>query len=219
MLNWQHIGQLIRKDMVLEWRQRYAFYGVLLYVASTVFVLFMLLDKPEGVIWNALFWVVQLFVTVNTVAKSFVQEGPHRHAYYYTLTHPQNFIVAKLVYNVILMVLMSAVSLGVFMLMLGNPVLLPLRFVGVVMLGGVSLSLLFTVLAAVAAKAHNSASLLAILGFPLVIPMLMILTNLAKGAFIDVIQQELMKQVVIMGLLDVLVIGLGMILYPFLWKD
>jgi heme exporter protein B len=56
---------LVKKDILLELRQKYAFYGILLYIVSTVFVINLMIGKPEEKIWNALFWVVQLFVSVN----------------------------------------------------------------------------------------------------------------------------------------------------------
>jgi heme exporter protein B len=59
---------------MLEMRQQYSFYGVILYVASTIFVLFLTLgDGADSVTWNTLFWVTQLFVCINAVAKSFLQ--------------------------------------------------------------------------------------------------------------------------------------------------
>ena len=63
---------LVKKDMLLEWRQRHALFGILLYVFSTVFVINLMVGEPEEKIWNALVWVVQLFVCVNAVAACFI---------------------------------------------------------------------------------------------------------------------------------------------------
>ena len=67
----KQIITLFKKDVLLETRQQYTFYGVLLYVAATVFIIYLSTGQPENEIWNALFWIVQLFVCVNAVAKSF----------------------------------------------------------------------------------------------------------------------------------------------------
>jgi len=73
------IKQLIAKEMLLEWRQKYAFNGSILYVVSTVFVCYLsfknIIDPP---VWNALFWIIMLFVSVNAIAKSFIQENSAR---------------------------------------------------------------------------------------------------------------------------------------------
>ncbi|HVI48968.1 MAG TPA: heme exporter protein CcmB [Chitinophaga sp.] len=215
----QQIVTLVKKDLLLELRQQYAFYGVLLYILSTVFVINLMMGKPEDKLWNALFWVIQLFVAVNAIAKSFMQESRGRLLYFYSLVHPRNFIAAKLIYNVILMVIMSLIALGCSMVFLGNPLNNAAYFTGIVLLGGTSLSLLFTVLAAIAAQANHNAALMAVMGFPLVLPVLMLLANISLSAFVTVYQPGLPKMFLLLGGMDVLIIGLTMILFPFLWKD
>ena len=76
------------------------------------------------------------------------------------------------------MLLMSTISLVLFAILLGSPVDNIYLFLSIVCLGGVSLSLVFTLLAAIAAKAQQNAALMAILGFPLIIPQLFLLIRL-----------------------------------------
>src|SRR5690606_29945221 len=94
----------------------------------TVFVLYMMAGQPESKVWNALFWIAQLFVTVNTVAKSFLQEGDARLRYYFTLVTPAQYMLGKMVYSLVLMLVMMGVSLILFHLLLGNPIQKPVRF-------------------------------------------------------------------------------------------
>src|ERR1700741_3558497 len=101
------IYTLLKKDLLLELRQQHSFYGILLYVASTTFVLYLSVNKPTSDVWNGLFWIIQLFVCVNAVAKSFLQESRGRMLYFYSITNTGAFIIAKLLYNIILMLLMS----------------------------------------------------------------------------------------------------------------
>jgi heme exporter protein B len=103
-----------KKDLLLELRQKHTFYGILLYIASTVFVLFLSMDEPDAAVWNSLFWVIQLFVCVNAVAKSFLQESEGRMLYYYTIISPFSFIISKLLYNIFLMIIMSSIALLLF---------------------------------------------------------------------------------------------------------
>src|SRR5438046_3131404 len=132
---------LLKKDLLLEFRQQHTFFGILLYIASTIFVLYLSMDQPEANTWNSLFWLIQLFVCVNTVAKSFLQESKNRMLYFYSVTSPVQFIISKLLYNVILMALMSILSLLLFFIFLNNPVSNALRFTGIVILGGTSISI------------------------------------------------------------------------------
>jgi len=215
------ITALLKKDLLLELRQQHTFYGILLYIASTIFVLYLSMpESPEANVWNSLFWVIQLFVCVNTVAKSFLQENKGRMLYFYSITSPVEFIIAKLFFNIILMLIMSMVSLLLFFIFLDNPVTDSLRFTGIVLLGGTSISLVFTLMSAIAAKAQQNAALIAILGFPVILPQLLLLMRLSKAAFSEVFREGAVIQLSgLIGLMDVLVIVLAVILFPYLWKD
>ena len=214
----RHIYTLIKKDLLLEVRQQYSFYGILLYIIATIFVLYMTIREPEAKVWNGLFWVIQLFICINAVAKSFLQETRGRMLYFYSIVNPRDFILAKLVFNSVLMLLMSFLSILLFSLFLGNPVQKALPFIGLVLLGGWSLSLVFTFLSAIAAKAQQNAAIMAILGFPIIIPQLMLLMQLANTVFSDKTGIAFSTLLLIVTL-DILVVMLAVILFPFLWKD
>ena len=215
----QHIISLIQKDVLLETRQQYTFYGILLYVASTIFVVYLSIGQPEEKTWNALFWIIQLFVCVNAVAKSFLAENRGRMLYFYSIAGARDFVMAKLIFNLLLMLLMSLLSLAVFTVLLGNPLENGLAFIGITILGGASLSLVFTFLAAIAAKAQQQAALMAIMGFPLIIPQLLLLMKISTVAFSNVIQGGLWQMILLLIALDAMVALLAVILFPFLWKD
>jgi heme exporter protein B len=219
-MNRQHpIVTLIRKDILLETRQQYTLYGIFLYVASTIFVVYLSMGQPEDRVWNGLFWVIQLFVCVNAVAKSFLAESRGKMLYFYSIAGAKDFVLSKLIFNAILMLLMSCLSLVIFTVLLGNPIEYAWEFLGIACLGGISLSLVFTFLAAIAAKAQQQAALMAIMGFPVIIPQLLILMKISTAAFSAVIQAGLWQLILMLIGLDILVIALAIILFPFLWKD
>jgi heme exporter protein B len=217
----QRVLALLKKDILLESRQKHMLYGILLYVAATIFVIYLSIpNSPDATIWNSLFWVIQLFVCVNAVAKSFLQEGKGRMLYFYTLVSPVEFIVSKLLYNALLMLVMSLISLVLFFIFLGNPLANTLSFTGIVMLGGLGISLVFTIMSTLAAKAQQNAALIAILGFPVILPELLLLMKLSKAAFAEVFREgALMQMAGLTMAMDGLVVVLAIILYPYLWKD
>ena len=218
MKSLKHIFALFKKDLLLEVRQQYSFYGIILYIIATVFVLYMAMEEPEPKVWNGLFWVIQLFICINAVAKSFLQESRGRMIYFYSIAGPKEFVLAKLLFNSVLMLLMGLFCLVLFSLFLGNPVQKALQFIGLVLLGGWGLSLVFTFLAAIAAKAQQNAAIMAILGFPIIIPQLMLLMKLSNTVFSGSTGIPL-ETVLLLVALDILVIMLAIILFPFLWKD
>lgn len=215
-----YIWTLFKKDWMLEMRQQYSLYGVMLYVASTIFVLYLAIEDPNAATWNALFWITQLFVCINAVAKSFLQENKGRMLYFYSLCHPAVFVMAKLLYNVVLMSILNLFNLIIFIALMGNPTEQVFQFIGISFLGGIGLSLVFTMLAAIASKAMQQASLMAILGFPIIIPQLLLLIRLSRMAFAEIFRPGAAMQIVLLLLaLDLGIILLSVILFPFLWKD
>lgn len=211
---------LLKKDLLLEFRQQHTFYGTLLYIASTIFVLFLSVSDMDTNVWNGLFWVIQLFVCVNAVAKSFLQESKGKMLYYFSIVSPVAFIIAKIIYNVCLMIGMSLVSLLLYTVLLGNPLSNVWQFTAIVVLGGGSLSLVFTLMSAISAKANQNAALIAILGFPVILPMLLLLIQLSKTAFSEIFREGALLQLalLVMGL-DALIIVMAVILFPYLWKE
>ena len=213
------IWQLFKKDLLLESRQQYTLYGILLYVASTIFVLYLSMGEPEENSWNGLFWIVLLFVCVNAVAKSFLQESRGRMLYFYSIAGARDFVLSKLLFNLFLMVCMSLLSLLLFTLLLGNPLEHLGLFMLITCLGGGSISLVFTFLAAIAARAQQSTALMAVMGFPIIIPQILLLMKISAVAFSSVVQAGLWQMVGLLIGLDIMVVLLAVILFPFLWKD
>jgi heme exporter protein B len=157
---------------------------------------------------------------VNAVAKSFLQESRGRMLYFYSIASPVEFITAKLIFNLILMLLMCLISLMLFFLFLGNPTISIPLFIGVSMIGGIGISLVFTLMSAIAAKAQQNAALMAILGFPVILPQLMLLMRLSKVALGEVFREGAIIQLTgLILLLDLMVFVLAVVLFPYLWKD
>jgi heme exporter protein B len=124
-----------------------------------------------------------------------------------------------MIFNAALMLVMNLISLSLFMLLLGYPLAHPLLFLGISCFGACSISLVFSFLAAIAARAQQNAALMAILGFPLIIPQLMLLMRLSTLAFSDVFQSGLVSIILLLASFDVMIVVLSVILFPFLWKD
>lgn len=220
MNSYRQYLSLLKKEILLESRQQHTLYGVILYIASTVFVIYLTMESPDAETWNTLFWITQLFICINAVAKSFLQESRGRMLYYYTIASPTLFMLAKLSYNVLLMLAMNLINLFIYTALMGDPTFSYGLFVLVSLLGALGLSLVFTMLAAIASKAMQQASLMAILGFPIILPQLLLLIRLSKTAFSEVFRNGVPLQLILLLLaLDLMIVLLSLILYPFLWKD
>lgn len=210
---------LIRKELLIEWRSMHTLMGTLLYIASTVFAIYMMTSQPEPQVWNALFWIAQMFIIVNATAKSFIQEGPSRLKYYYTLVAPWQFILSKVLYNLLYVLALTVLCLLLFVVLLGNVLVEAGLFYGIAILGTASLSVLFTFLSAISGQARQGAAMSAILGFPLAIPMILVVSKLTVAAVTEIVQEGNWHLIGVIALLLVLMIILSLILYPFLWGE
>ncbi len=222
-ISFTQILALIKKEVLLELRQKHSLYGLILYISATIFVLYLSVDDAQNLgskTWTALFWVLQLFFCVNAVAKSFLSESKGRMLYYYSIVGPTNFIISKIIYNVLLMAIMSLMSLLLYAIYIGYPVLQGFSFLGITLLGGASISIVFTIMSAIAAKANQNAALIAIMGFPVILPLLLLIIRLCRVAFNEVFKEGAAMELcgTILGL-DALIIALVLVLFPYLWKD
>ena len=214
--------KLIAKEWRVEWRQRYALNGLLLYLVSTIFICYLSfnvrVNQMDPLTWNTLFWIILLFSAVNAIAKSFMQEHEGRMLYYYSLISPQLLIIARLIYNSILMLVMGVVGFLMYSLVLGNPVGDQTYFFLAIILASIGFSVTFTMISAIAAKAGNNQTLMAILGFPIVLPMLLMVVKLSKNALDGLDRASSTDEVLTLVAINILVGAVSFLLFPYLWR-
>jgi len=213
------VKYLIKKELLLEWRSKYALNGVLLYVVSTIFVCFLSLVSVVPITWNALFWIIMLFASINAVSKSFLQESKGRQLYIYTIASPLALIISKTIYNVLLMMVLTVIALCFYMLVFNYvPEDLGLYIVAT-LLGSLSFSTIFTMVSAISSKAGNGGMLMAILSFPVIIPVLIILIKLTKNAIDGLDRSVSLDEIGLLLIINVLVMAVSLLLFPYLWRD
>ena len=210
---------LVRKEILLEWRSKYAFNGILLYVVSTIFVCFLSFKQTDPVTWNALFWIIMLFASVNAIAKSFIQESKGRQLYYYSIASARAVILSKIIYNILLMLLLSIIAFVFYSVVFNNPVQDPLFYTIAVLIGSVSFASVFTMISGIASKANNSGSLMAVLSFPVIIPLLMVLIKFSKNAMDGLDRSVSLNEIAVLAAINLIVITVSLLLFPYLWKD
>ncbi|MTI20434.1 ABC transporter permease [Fulvivirga sp. RKSG066] len=214
---------LLKKEITIEWRQRYALNGILLYLVSTIFICYLSFNVKRNVLhpitWNALFWIIQMFVAISAVAKSFIQEREGRYLYYYSLFSPKSLIIARTLYNSALMLLMALAGYFIYALVLGNPVGNKLLFVVNLTLGAISFSFAFTMISAIASKGSNSQTLMAILGFPVILPMLLMIIKISKNAIDGLEFSTSYSEIATLLAINIIVGTTSYVLFPYLWRN
>lgn len=218
---------LLQKEILIEWRSKYAFNGVLLYVVSTVFVCYISFKLTPGffgsagysIVWNVLFWIIMLFAAVNAIAKSFLSESKGRMLYYYSITSAGAVILSKIIYNGLLMLILSVLTLMVYLLFFINTIGDPLYYFIAVLLGSISFSTVFTMVSAIASKAGNNSGLMAVLSFPVIIPVILVLIKLSKNAMDGIDRSFNYEHIILLCAINIIVIATSLLLFPYLWRD
>ena len=160
-----------------------------------------------------------LFASVNAIAKSFVQENSQRQLYYYALASPLAIIFSKILYNTVLLLLLSLLTFAGFSLVAGNPVKDTAQFFAALTLGSIGFSIALTFVSAISAKANNSATLMAILSFPVVIPIILLLLKISANALRLMQDSAVWKDMLTLVAIDGILLAVAFLLFPFLWRD
>jgi heme exporter protein B len=214
---------LVKKEFLLEFRLRYMFNAVLVYLAGAILICYFAFFGRGGdlspMTWNALFWIIVLLASVNAASRSFLLERASRHYYYYFMASPGAIILSKLIYNIVLLVFMALVGLMLFAFVMGSLVQDVPMFIGVTIVGAACLAATLTFVAAIAAQTQHSMTLMAVLSFPIVIPILLVLIKVSKNA-IDGLERSLSYQdIIVLLAVKVITITVSYLLFPYLWKN
>lgn len=215
------IRAILYKEMRIEWKQKYAINGLLLYVLGIVVVVSLAFEgkakTPQA--WNIMFWIVILFAAINTIAKSFIGERNSNLLYLYTLAHPMSVILAKMLYNSLLLMLIATLALLLSMLLGG---IMPQNFglfFGALLLGCAALATNLTLISAIAARAENKQTLLAVLSFPVIVPVLLSLIRITFKALDGFGWNEVQSSILLVGGITLVLAVVSTILFPVVWRE
>lgn len=215
------ILSLIKKELQLEFRQKSTIGGVVVYVIGTIFVSALCfkgkLDKPT---WNALFWVITLFTSVTISGKSFLKETGGQALFNYLHYTPAQFIIAKVLYNMVFMLVLSFITFFFYAFFIKNEVENLALFFIVLILASTGLAAVLSLMSAIASKANGNFAIMSILSFPVLMPLILVVIRISKQA-VDGIEWAgvSLSFISILAALNVLTISLSFLLFPYLWRD
>lgn len=215
----RQIKALVHKDVTIEWRSKYAINSIVLYIVSTVFVCYQSFNSVDSLVWNGLFWIILLFAAINAMSRSFSNENNNRQLYYYSIADPKAIILAKIIYNSLLMVALTVIAFITYNLIFGNPITNVSLYIVSIGLGSISFATVFTMIAGISSKTGNNNTLMAILGFPVIIPLLLILIKLSSHSIQGLDFGSSLKEISLLLFINVITITISLLLFPYLWRD
>jgi len=215
----QQLLALIKKEFTLEFRQKASLGGILVYVVATIFISALSFNKiivPE--VWNALFWIIFLFSAITICGKSFTKESGGAALNNYVLYKPLTFFTSKLIYNFIFLLSISLVTLFFYSWFVGYLINNFALFILVLTLACLGFSAILTLMSAIASKADNNYTMMSILSFPVLIPVLILALRVSRQAIDGLAWSVSTDFLLILISVNTICIVLSILLFPYLWR-
>lgn len=217
MLN--QIILLVRKDFIIDWRLKHPLTGILLYIASTIYTVYLSFDAViTPAVWSSLFWIILLFMATTSLSKSFIQEE-RRHLYYYFTVHPRVLILSKLMYSFVYLSGMGLFGLLIYILLTGQPDFSLDLFLLNVLNGIWGFSAAFTMIASLAVHTTQKGGMMAVLGFPVILPILLLAISNSRRIVEGGVWEEISSFSLILTSINVIIVVLTLILFPYSWRS
>ena len=214
---------LLKKEFTLELRRKSVLAGIVLYLISTTFICYLSfslrLAPVNAPVWSALLWIVVLFTVVNASAKSFIGEKAGSDIYMYSIASAESIIISKIVYNFLLSAFLAFSTFVLFTLFLNNPVQDLVVFFIALLLGAGALASVLTTVSGIAAKANNSNVLMAVLGFPVVIAIILPVVKITRNAIDGLDWSISQPELIILMAINCLIAAVSYLLFPYIWRS
>ncbi len=210
---------IIQRELRHELRSRKAWLAILLYTGSTVYISYLGLNgNTDSSTHNAVFWLLIIFISMFATSGSFA--GRESEMFYiYTLISPARFILARLLYNGFFLLSVSILAFICFQFFVGFGDTNMLIFLTALLLTVWGISSLLTMSFSIASKGGGGFTLMAIISFPLLVPLLITAQHLSGMAVVCSDTSGSGGYIAALIALDVLIAALCYLLFPYLWRD
>ena len=213
---------LFRHFWKADVRARHSIAGLVLFAIATVYAAYQVVQgRPEPETWNALAWIILLFTAFNGVSRTLEEDRSEVLAYLRTTVQPLHFMLARTLHNVVVLTGLACLVVFFMGLLLGWAKLDGMRivgFVGGMALTAVALGTTLTLLALIAARAGAGFGMTAVLGLPLVLPVVLVSTTLGSELMSGVLLADTWHNFAFLGALAAGSGVFGAVLFPYLWR-
>ena len=211
---------VLRKEWLAFRRAATSIFGVLLYLLSVLFICAFVFEPNEehlnfGI---GLFWFILLFVALQAHQMIFNTSQKTRF-YDYTLFPSVLLLGAKLLQQSILLFLLFLSTAFFYWFLLWQQNILEFSWILLLFLAALGFSGILTLLTALATRSSGTLGLLAVLGLPLMLPFLILLIRSSTYLFNNLTTIFWQENLIFLITIDIISLGLGLILFPYLWRD
>jgi heme exporter protein B len=213
------VWAILRKECRSEWRTRYGLNAALLFSVTTLtavsFAVGRLGDRSD--VLSALLWIVILFAALASLSHAFVREVEgHTMLLLRLVASPSAIAVGKLLFNLLFLVVLEAVTVPLFLVLMGAP---PVRwgaFLGILALGNVALAAAATLVGAVIAQTRGRGALFSGVSFPILLPLLAAAVSATRAQWSG---GSIAGEARLLAAYAIALLAASLLLYDHLWED
>ncbi|MEX0773411.1 MAG: heme exporter protein CcmB [Balneolales bacterium] len=222
-MKWFYTTQaVLMKDVQLELRSKYALNTVLAFVAGSLLIVLFSLRAEELPITarSGLIWIIILFASLSVLGRSFIAET-ERGTFDLLRLHgePSAVYTGKLIFNFLFTLLVTFLTILVYLFMLNITVYHPWLLVFILFFGTLGLAGVSTILGAVVSQASQKGTIYSVLSLPLLVPLILLLVRTTESAFSEELGEGLTDDMLAMVGFAGVVISISVILFDFIWEE
>jgi heme exporter protein B len=211
------------KDWHSELRTRYAISALLMFVVTTIAIIMFSLgseDAPPEVL-SGMLWVVVFFGAMSGLARTFVMEEERGTSMtLQLLTGASAVYFGKLLFNLVLVVGLNAVTVVLYLLLINGFVVKTVSiFLVTLILGSIGFAAAATIIAAIIARASTKGTLYPVLSFPILLPLLLTVINATRMAGEGAAFSEAYGEFQLLISYILVVIAASTVVFDYVWKD
>jgi len=222
-VNWvSKVLAVTEKDIVSEFRTRYAINAILMFALVTLTVISFAVGafSPTKEVMAALFWIILFFAAMSGLAQVFIKEEESGTALALKLASDGTVIFfGKLLFNLALLFALTVIVVPLFIILLKTEPANWLFFLYAILLGNIGLAGATTIIAAIVSKATIKGALFTVLSFPVLMPLLIAVIEITKSAFLGGVFKDIAAPMQLLVAYDVVMIILSYLLFDFVWRQ
>jgi ABC-type transport system involved in cytochrome c biogenesis permease component len=208
---------LFKKEVLAEWRNRFALLSILILLLCSVFIVYTIQDTTDNESWHSLFYVMLIFGVIQNIGRSFLSESRQIMQYYRNLVDNRALIASKILYQFMINSIFLALLFALMNFFLIQEIYYLGQYLITALLFTLCNSVIFTFNAAIASSARNSGLIASVLSLPLLLPNLIVSLKVAGKSLMEVGNLSFIQDWLILMLLILLVSVLSLVLFRNIW--
>ncbi len=212
---------IFQKDVLQEFKTRYAVNAILLFaVVTLVSVSFSIgTFSASAEIKCALLWIILFFSAMSGLSHIFIREEEKHTADTLKLVAlPTSIFLGKFMFNFLLFLALQVVIVPLFFAVMNFSVEGVLSFLIILIIGGIGLSAGSTLIAAIISKSNARGALFTVLAFPILLPVIIAGISGIKISVTKSNIQAAGDEIQMLIAYAVVVITGAILLFDFVWK-